>query len=519
MPTEFKQDDSNSLEPGETRQALHTEFENLRHVSLLDLFEKDKERAFAFSMTAGPVFCDYSKNHITESALKTLLKYARACGLEEWREKLFSGDIVNDSENRPATHTHLRDPGAPDHLRPPLKAMRAFYDKLDADQDITDIIHIGIGGSDIGPAMVCRALKHANTARFRIHFLSNIDPASLLNLLDRCSPENTLAIVSSKSFSTKETMKNAQGVWEWFQSAKDIKKPETHMVCITANPDKARETFNIGNNNILTFPESVGGRFSLWSAIGLPIMLAVGPDAFEDLLKGAYECDKHFLNAPLEQNLPVILALLTYWQRNIGGIGTRAILPYTSALEKLPCYLQQLSMESNGKHIKRDGSSLDGLSAPVVFGHVGTDGQHTFFQHLHQGTDPIACEFIALAKSPRPYQDHHTVLSANAIAQAEALMLGRNDPDNPHLSCPGNRPSIFLLLQDLSPYSLGYLLALFEHRIFTESVLWGVNCFDQFGVELGKAMAGDVEIALNKGKNKGLDASTKSIIEKFIDWA
>jgi glucose-6-phosphate isomerase len=475
------------------------------------------------------IFCDLSKNLIDRKIEFTLIARAARAGLEAKRDAMFKGDAINSTEGRSVSHVRLRDP-ADAEVRPVLDSFLAYAQIIRADESITDIVNIGIGGSDLGPAFAVRALdqfvNHGKTAQpRRYHFVSNVDGHELNAVLRQCKPASTLFIIASKTFITAETMLNATTARAWFlanggtadgSSALDTSK---HFCAVTTNISSAKD---FGISTTFGFWDWVGGRYSIWSAIGLSLAIAIGDVAFRAFLAGAHAMDEHFKTTPLAQNLPVRLGLLDVYYRNDLKFTSRNVAPYSSALGRLPAYLQQLEMESNGKSVDTGGKPLTMSTAPVIWGEAGTNGQHAFFQMLHQGTDVIPVEFVAVkaptydAGNDNPISAasqamHHQALLANALAQAQALMQGKTDAGG-HKNFSGNRPSTFILLDALTPETLGALIALYEHRVFTSGVLWGINSFDQFGVELGKVLAKDIEPRLVSGDASGLDASTVGLL-------
>lgn len=508
--------------------ALQAHFKASGHaLDLRDAFAGEAGRFERFSQQAPHVFADLSKNLIDEVAENLLMDLARACQLEKQRDAMFAGEAINRTEGRAVMHFLLRNPApAPMGSGPAainnvaselaqvhatLDAMLAYAESVRADEAITDIVNIGIGGSDLGPQMAVLALDAFAIQGKRFHFVSNVDGHELAAVLRDLKPRSTLFLVASKTFTTVETMTNARSARDWFtqQGGADIAR---HFAALTTNVEAAK-AFGIATT--FGFWDWVGGRYSLWSAIGLPIAVAVGARGFRDLLAGAHEMDRHFATAPLRQNLPVRLALLDVWYRNFHGFTSRSIAPYHSALRRLPAYLQQLEMESNGKRVDRQGRALPFATSPVLWGEPGTNGQHAYFQMLHQGTDVVPVEFIAVKKAAHSLPGHHTQLLANALAQAQALMLGKADPGG-HKDFPGNRPSTFLLLDELTPASLGALIALQEHRVFCSGALWRINSFDQWGVELGKVLAKDIAARLLSHDVAGLDASTAGLLRRLF---
>ena len=494
-----------------------------RVLDLRRAFAEDAGRFAHFSQQAPHVFADLSKNLWDRQAEALLLDMARACRLEHSRDAMFAGQAVNSTEGRAALHTLLRRPRglalpgdepfvaqALQEVHATLDAMLAFAEAVRADAQITDIVNIGIGGSDLGPHMAVRALQAHQLPGRRFHFVSNIDGHELASVLQAVRPESTLFIVASKTFTTLETMANARSALDWFaaQGGQDVAR---HFVALTANVAKAAEW---GMSRTFGFWDWVGGRYSLWSAIGLPIAIAIGAAGFRDFLAGAHAMDEHFRSAPLAHNLPVRLALLDIWYRNFLGLPSRCIAPYHAWLQRLPAYLQQLEMESNGKRVDSQGRALPMATAPVIWGEPGSNGQHAFFQLLHQGPDVQALEIIAVRDSAHGLAGHHQMLLANALAQAQALMQGRASGCG-HRHFPGNRPSSFVLLDALTPASLGAYLALQEHRVFCSGSLWGINSFDQWGVELGKQLAQDLQPRLRTGDVAGLDGSTAGLLQRL----
>lgn len=486
-----------------------------RGFDLRTAFSQDTGRFAAFSQEAPHLFADLSKNLVDAQAQELLFALARECGLERHRDAMFAGEKINNTENRAVKHWLLRnaegsaDPDAGE-VRATLDAMLAYAEQVRADAAITDVVNIGIGGSDLGPQMAVAALDAHVIAGKRFHFVSNIDGHELAAVLRRLRPESTLFLVASKTFTTQETMTNARSARRWFEQ-EGGRDTARHFAALTTNVEAARQ---FGITTTFGFWDWVGGRYSLWSAIGLPIAIAIGADGFRQLLAGAAAMDAHFREQPLERNLPARLGLLDVWHRNFHGFGSRSIAPYHSALRRLPAYLQQLEMESNGKSVDAQGQPLPVATSPVLWGEPGTNGQHAYFQMLHQGTDRIPVEFIAVRDAAHDLPGHHQLLLANALAQAQALMQGRPDPGG-HRNFGGNRPSSFFLLEALTPASLGALLALHEHRVFTSGSLWGIDSFDQWGVELGKVLAQDLAPRLASGNTEGLDASTAGLLARM----
>jgi glucose-6-phosphate isomerase len=498
--------------------ALQDHFEQTgRGFDLRDAFRvEDSRRVRAFSQEAPHVFADLSKNLLDERTEALLLDLARQCSLERRRDAMFAGEAINNTEHRAVKHWLLRADAAstsdPDlrEVQATLDSMLAYAEQVRGDVAITDVVNIGIGGSDLGPQMAVAALAEFVAPARRFHFVSNVDGHELDAVLKQVQPASTLFLVASKTFTTIETMTNARSAKAWFEAngGRDIAH---HFAALTTNVAAARE---FGITTTFGFWDWVGGRYSLWSAIGLPIAIAVGAQRFRELLAGARAMDRHFATAPLERNLPVRLGLLDVWYRDFHRFASRNIAPYHSALRRFPAYLQQLEMESNGKRVDREGRRLPFGTAPVVWGEPGTNGQHAYFQMLHQGTDIVPVEFIAVRDGAHSLPGHHVQLLANALAQAQALMQGKPDAGG-HQDFPGNRPSTFFVLERLDAASLGALIALYEHRVFTSGAIWGINSFDQWGVELGKVLAKDLAPRLASADVAGLDASTAGLLQRL----
>ena len=510
--------------------ALQAHFEaSGKHFGLRDAFAQDASRFASFSQDAPHVFADLSKNLIDADSQALLLALARQCGLEQHRDAMFAGALINRTEQRAVMHFLLRNPplshegraqaaiksiaDTEPQVQATLDAMLAYAEQVRGDADITDIVNIGIGGSDLGPQMAVLALAEFATTGQRFHFVSNIDGDELSSVLKSLKPASTLFLIASKTFTTTETMTNAHSAKAWFE-AQGGKGIGRHFAALTTNVAAAND---FGISTTFGFWDWVGGRYSLWSAIGLPIAMAIGAAGFREFLAGAHAMDTHFRTAALEHNLPVRLGLLDVWYRNFHGFASRSIAPYSSALRRWPAYLQQLEMESNGKRVDSDGQPLPFETSPVLWGEPGTNGQHAYFQMLHQGTSVVPVEFVAIKKAAHAPDDlpgHHAKLLANALAQAQALMRGKEDAGG-HQDFPGNRPSTFLLLEQLTPASLGALIALQEHRVFVSGAIWGINSFDQWGVELGKVLAKDIEPRLHSGDVSGLDGSTAGLLQRL----
>lgn len=499
-------------------QALQGHAQAFKGFDLREAFKTDAGRAAVLSQEAPHVFADLSKNHTDSVTEALLMALAEQMGLAAHRDAMFRGEPINNTEGRAVMHWLLRQPAGSlqGELTAPLAqvhetlgAMLQYAEQVRADSGITDVVNIGIGGSDLGPQMAVLALQDFVMPGKRFHFVSNVDGHELAAVLKGLKAENTLFLIASKTFSTIETMTNAHSALAWFkaQGGTDVAR---HFAALTTNVQAAAE---FGITTTFGFWDWVGGRYSMWSAIGLPIAIAIGAQGFRQMLAGAHDMDQHFQTAPLEANLPVRMGLLDVWYRNFLGYTSRSIAPYHSALRRVPAYLQQLEMESNGKRVDRNGHALPYGTSPVLWGEPGTNGQHAYFQMLHQGTDVVPLEFMAVKKPTHSLKDHHELLLANAIAQAQALMLGKSDAGG-HKHFTGNRPSTFLLLDELTPASLGALIALQEHRVFVSGAIWGINSFDQWGVELGKVLAKDVHARILSGDSSGLDASTASLLAR-----
>ena len=524
--------------------------EALAGVHLRDLFAADPGRFAAMSAEAVGIFLDYSKHIATQETLGRLLRLAEAVDVRGWTARMFAGEKINNTEHRAVLHVALRNrsgravevdgqdvmPG----IRSVLDRMAAFSDAVRSGawrghtgERIADVVNIGIGGSNLGPLMVCEALRHYQDPALRVHFVSNVDATHIVETLKPLDPARTLFVVSSKTFTTQETLTNAHTARRWLLDAMgDSAAVARHFVAVSTARAQVVD-FGIDPANMFEFWDWVGGRYSLWSAIGLPIALAVGMPRFLELLEGAHAMDEHFRTAPLAGSLPVLMAMLGIWYRDFLGAPTHAVLPYDQYLQHLPAYLQQADMESNGKGVTRDGRPVDYQTGPVIWGEPGTDGQHAFYQLIHQGTQLIPVDFIAPLTSLNPVADHHAKLLANCFAQSEALMRGRTagearteleaaglGPEDveallPHKVFPGNRPSSTLLVDRLSPQRLGALIALYEHKIFVQGVVWGLNSYDQWGVELGKQLAGTILQELQGDTAAVHDASTVGLVARY----
>ncbi|WP_038311107.1 glucose-6-phosphate isomerase [Kingella kingae] len=531
-------------------KALEQDFANTQNSHMRDLFEQDPERAQRYWLQVGGISVDYSKNRINDQILADLIELAKQAGLPERMKQMFGGEKINQTENRAVLHIALRNRSNRkievdgEDVMPKVNAvLRKMGDFTHAvrsgewlgytNQVITDVVNIGIGGSDLGPLMMCTALKSFGHPRLKMHFVSNVDGAQMRDVLEQVHPETTLFIIASKTFTTQETLTNAHTAREWFlqeASEQDIAK---HFVALSTNT-KAVAEFGIDTDHMFEFWDWVGGRYSLWSAIGLPIMLYLGEQNFIELLEGAHLMDEHFINTPLEQNLPALMGLLGVWYINFYGAGSHVIAPYNQHLHRLPKYIQQLDMESNGKQVQMNGTAVPTDTGPIIWGETGINGQHAFFQLLHQGTHVTPIDLIASLEKRSNLPGHHEILLSNVFAQAEAFMRGKT-PDEaraelqaqglpadqiealvPHKTFSGNRPTNMILLDKLTPRNMGSLIATYEHKVFVQGVIWGINSFDQWGVELGKQLAktilaeltGDVEPQQH-------DASTARLIRLY----
>ena len=505
---------------------LHQETANDR---IRDYFTQDPQRFDKMSLKVGGLFLDYSKHQISDEALDKLLELAHHSALVQRRAQMFSGDIINVTEDRPVLHTALRNLGdqpvivdgkdvmpeihaTREQIKRFSEAVRSGEWKGYSGERIRDVVNIGIGGSDLGPNMACRALLKYRHPELNFHFVSNVDGAHIQKVLRGLNPATTLFIVSTKTFSTQETLLNARTARRWFlEQAGEDADIGAHFVAASTNRKAAME-FGIREENVFEFWAWVGGRYSMWSSIGLPIALAIGFEGFIEMLQGAWEMDQHFLNAPLEQNMPVLMALIGIWYINFVGAETQAIVPYDQALHQLPAFLQQLDMESNGKSVDIFGRPVDYKTGPIVWGQTGSNGQHAFFQLLHQGTRYVPIDFIASLKPEPGVEEHHFALLTNMLAQANAFMEGSlQGGDLDPYSCPGNRPSSVLLLDELTPCNLGALIALYEHKVFVQGVIWNINSFDQWGVQLGKRIAGEISERIDE-RSQDFDASTQGLL-------
>ncbi len=540
------------LTESEAWRALEAHAAEMQECHLHELFAEEERRFERFSLRFDDFLLDFSKNRICERSMALLLDLARAAEVEAWRDRMFAGEAINFTEGRAVLHVALRNrsdrpmgPAGEDAM----PAVRAVLDRLrDFTEQIrsgarrghtgavfADVVNIGIGGSDLGPRLATEALRPYQREDLRIHFVSNVDAADLTDTLAGLDPARTLFVVASKTFTTQETMTNAASARAWLiESLGSETAVGRHFVAVSTNRREV-EAFGIDAADMFEFWDWVGGRYSLWSAIGLPIALAVGMDRFEELLAGAHDMDEHFRTAPLAENMPVVLALLGIWYRNFLGVSNHAILPYDQHLEHLPAYLQQLEMESNGKFVDRDGARVDYDTGPIIWGEAGTNGQHAFYQLIHQGTEQVPADFIAAVHSQTPLGDHHDKLLANFLAQTAALAFGRPAEAVradlaaaglgeaeiarllPHRVFEGNRPTTSILYDRLTPRTLGRLLALYEHKVFVQGIVWRINSFDQWGVELGKALAKDLLPDLTSGRaGTEHDASTHGLLHHLL---
>ncbi len=543
----------NKINPVETVswKKIQDHFETIKQKQMKDMFHEDPDRFKKFSLTFEDILVDFSKNIITDETVDLLLSLAEEVELKDSIHKMFSGVRINETENRAVLHTALRNRSEqPVHrdgedvmpdVRGVLRQMELFSEKVISGQwkgytgkRITDIVNIGIGGSDLGPVMVTEALKPYRKEHINVHYVSNIDGTHIAETLKKLSPETSLFLIASKTFTTQETMTNAQTARTWFlESAKNEGFIKLHFAALSTNEEEVKN-FGIDPENMFVFWDWVGGRYSLWSAIGLSIVCSIGYERFSELLDGAHAMDRHFQETPLEKNIPVILALIGIWYNNFFGAETEAILPYDQYMHRFPAYFQQGNMESNGKSVDRGGQDVSYQTGPVIWGEPGTNGQHAFYQLIHQGTKMIPCDFIAPAISHNKVGDHHSILMSNFFAQTEALMRGRtaeevaaelaaagkSDEDIkkllPFKVFKGNKPTNSILLKKLTPRALGSLIALYEHKIFVQGVLWNIFSFDQWGVELGKQLAKNILPELKDGKKISThDSSTNGLINLF----
>jgi glucose-6-phosphate isomerase len=532
---------------------LSDHYIDIAPIHLKSLFEAEPQRSLKFSIKFEEILFDYSKNRIDDKTIALLMQLARECKLEEATESFFSGELINETEHRAVLHTALRNQSSSPayvegkdvmpEVHRVLQQMKEFSESVISGswkgytgKVITDVVNIGIGGSDLGPVMVTEALK-AYKNHLTMHFVSNIDGTDLVEALKGLNSETTLFLIASKTFTTQETMTNAHSARDWFlkngAAQQDIAK---HFVALSTNT-KAVEAFGIDTANMFEFWDWVGGRYSLWSAIGLSIVLSIGFDNFNELLAGAHAADIHFKETPFEENIPVVMALLGIWYNNFFEAETHAILPYDQYMHRFAAYFQQGDMESNGKYVNRSGEKVDYQTGPVIWGEPGTNGQHAFYQLLHQGTKLVPCDFIAPAQSHNPIGNHHSILLSNFFAQTKALMNGKDEDEvlaelksagkseeeieklTPFKVFEGNRPTNSFLLKKITPKNLGMLIAFYEHKIFTQGVIWNIFSFDQWGVELGKQLANEIlPDLLKEGEVDTHDSSTNSLINQFKEW-
>jgi len=536
-----------SLTSTTSYQALRNHAAKAKDWQMRDLFAADPQRFERLSAEAAGLFLDYSKNRLDGRTLELLKALAQERGVERLRDAMFNGDKINLTENRAVLHTALRAPrdkgltldgqDIGKDVHDVLARVKTFTDAVrngdwlgHTGKPITDVVNVGIGGSDLGPKMVCLALRQFAHPRLTMHFVSNVDGHDMDAALSRVNPETTLFIIASKTFTTAETMMNANTARAWFLRNAPEDALARHFVAVSTNVE-AIKAFGIDPQNMFPFWDWVGGRYSVWSAIGLPVALCVGFGYFSDFLAGAHAMDEHFRSAPIEQNLPMILGLVGFWNREFLDCGSVSIAPYHQDLNRFPAYLQQLDMESNGKRVTRAGDAIDYATGPVIWGDVGTNGQHAYFQLLHQGTDITPIDFIAALRPAHEFHNHHAALLANCFAQSEAFMKGKTIEEvrqdlqgmdtaeierlAPHKTFPGNRPSNTILVEYLTPATLGALIALYEHKVFVQGALWDVNSFDQWGVELGKVLAKKIEAELTgEAQPAGHDSSTNGLIAR-----
>ncbi len=534
-------------------KALLEHRDEMENVHMRDMFDEDPDRFKRYSVLFNNILVDYSKNRINDKTIRLLMDLARARDVQGWTSKMFKGEKINFTEKRAALHVALRNRGnrpiyvdgkdvMPD-VNAVLEKMRRFSDAVRTGRwlgftgkRVSDVVNIGIGGSDLGPKMVCDALQPYSDWAIKAHFVSNVDDTQLVETLRGLNPETTLFIVASKSFNTQETIVNARSARDWLlEEMGDERAVAKHFVALSTNREKVME-FGIDPENMFEFWDWVGGRYSLWSAVGLSIAIYLGMQNFEVLLRGAHEMDEHFRNAPLEQNIPVLLGMLGVWYNNFFDADSHAVFPYDQYLYELPAYLQQGDMESNGKQTDRDGKRVDYSTGPVIWGKPGTNGQHAFFQLVHQGTKLIPADFLAAVEAQNPLGEHHAILISNFFAQTEALMKGKTREEVrveldakgyseaeieklvDHMTFDGNRPTNSILFQRLDPKTMGSLIAMYEHKIFVQGIIWGINSFDQMGVELGKQLANAILPELETDDvTSSHDSSTNGLINFYKD--
>jgi len=533
-------------------QSLQQEYERIAPEHMRDLFAADPGRFDRCSLKLNDILFDYSKNRIDEPVMQALLQLAQETDVEGWRERMFQGEQINHTEHRAVLHTALRHFGdepvmvdgadvMPEvrselaRVKDLAEAIRGRRWRGATNQPITDVVNLGIGGSHLGPQMAVEALRPYTIHDLNVHFVNNIDENHITSTLERLSPETTLFIIASKSFTTQDTMVNADTAREWLlKRIGEENQLAKHMVAVTSNTEAA-VAYGVARENIFKMWDWVGGRYSMWSAIGLATVIAIGPEHFEDMLRGAYEADRHFREAPLDQNIPVIMALLGVWYNNFFGAESHAVLPYDQNMHRFPAYLQQADMESNGKGVDRAGNPVEHQTGPVIFGEIGIAGQHAFYQLLHQGTKLVPADMLAAVSNYQCIARHHRALMSNVLAQAEALMTGKTEEEAraelsatgmpereleallPYKVFPGNRPTNTFVFYTLDPKTLGTLVALYEHKIFVQGAIWDINSFDQWGVELGKVLAKNILEEINESKPVAShDASTNGLINYYL---
>jgi len=532
-------------------QSLKAHFDEVRALQMRDMFAADPQRFEKFSVHFNDILLDYSKNRVTEETMRRLFQLAREANVAGWARRMFNGEHINFTEDRAVLHVALRNrsntPMMVDgedvmpEVNRVLEKMRRFCIKIHTGiwkghtgKAITDVVNLGIGGSDLGPFMVTEALKPYARGDIQVHYVSNVDGTHVAEQIKKLDPETTLFIVASKTFTTQETLTNAHTARRWLvENLRDDSAVAKHFVAVSTNAEEVAR-FGIDTQNMFEFWDWVGGRYSLWSSIGLSIALYLGMDNFEELLAGAHAMDQHFLRAPMEKNLPVIMGLLGIWYSSFFDAETHAILPYDQYLHRFTAYLQQADMESNGKRIDRDGNLVDYQTGPIIWGESGTNGQHAFYQLIHQGTKLIPIDFMAPVETHNPVGEHHLILLANFFSQSEALMLGRTEEQArkelateglsgealeellPHKIFPGNKPSNSIMFHKLTPYTLGSLIAMYEHKIFVQGIIWRINSFDQWGVELGKQLAKSILSKMDDDEPvHGHDSSTNGLINYY----
>jgi glucose-6-phosphate isomerase len=532
-------------------KALEAHYQQVAPLQMRDQFRQDPRRFEKFSLRFDEILLDFSKNRITDETFRLLCDLARQADLAGWAEKMFSGQKINTTEGRAVLHVALRNRsnrpikvdgrdvmpevnGVLAHMRRFTEAVRSGAWTGYTGKPITDVVNIGIGGSDLGPHMVTVALTPYAKPGLHVHFVSNVDGTHIVETIKALSPETTLFVIASKTFTTQETLTNAHTARDWFlKAARDAAHVAKHFVAVSTAEPEVRK-FGINPDNMFGFWDWVGGRYSLWSAVGLPIALSIGMDRFEELLAGGHAMDEHFRTAPVEKNLPAVLALMGVWYNNFFGAQTEALLPYDQYMELFPTYFQQGDMESNGKRVTRDGQVCTWQTGPIIWGQPGTNGQHAFYQLIHQGTKLVPCDFLAPVETQNPVGEHHAILLSNFFAQTEALMKGKTEdevraelkgsklsPEEldrlvPQKTFPGNRPTNSIMFQKLTPRTLGMLIALYEHKIFTQGVIWDINSFDQWGVELGKQLAKAILPELKgPGQVASHDSSTNGLINYY----